>query len=155
MTTLILAGEVIVAASDAVQQTPGGWVTPDAVYPAAAGITGVATVASLPADFRTDRYIWRGGALVRLPDPPPLPAPPPALTARQLRLGLLSLGVTGAQVEAIIAALPDATAREAARIEWEYSSVYERAHPLIATVAAQLGLAEADIDAAWLAAASL
>lgn len=87
--------------------------------------------------------------------PPPPPPVFPALTARQLRLGLLALGVTRAQVEALIAAIPDDTAREATLIEWEYATTYDRAHPLVAQIGAALRLAEQDLDAAWIAAASL
>jgi hypothetical protein len=81
--------------------------------------------------------------------------PPPPLTARQLRLGLLALGVTREQVEAAIAGISDAPAREAALIEWEYSSVYDRAHPLIGMVGTLLGLTAEQIDAAWSQAATL
>lgn len=90
--------------------------------------------------------------LATLPAPVPLL---PMLSARQLRLGLLALGVTGVQVEAALQAIPDGTAREAALIEWRHSTSYDRDHPLIADVGAALGLAEHDIDAAWLAAAGL
>jgi hypothetical protein len=91
--------------------------------------------------------------------PEPVPEPPPpqpvALTARQLRLGLLGLGVTGAQVDAAIAAIPDAMQREAAMIEWRHASRYHRGHPLIDSVAAALGISAAAIDAAWAHAATL
>jgi hypothetical protein len=70
-TALILAGEVIVAVASLVETREDAIVTPDGVFPFAAGVTGTQTVDSLPADFRADRYVWRGGALVRLPDPPP------------------------------------------------------------------------------------
>ena len=80
MTTLILAGEVIVAAAASVKTTDTGILTPDGVFPFAAGVTGTATVDSLPADFRSDRYVWQGGALVRLPDPPPTQAEIDAVT---------------------------------------------------------------------------
>jgi hypothetical protein len=94
-----------------------------------------------------------------IPAPPPPPEPPPpqpvTLTARQLRLGLLGLGVTGAQVDAAIAAIPDEMEREAAMIEWRHASEYRRDHPLIASVSAALGIPAATIDAAWSHAATL
>ena len=88
----------------------------------------------------------------------PQAAPPPALaiTARQLRFALLGLGLTGAQVDAQIAAMPGTdTAREAARIEWEYATTYERNHPLVTMLGAALGLTKTQIDAAWMEAATL
>lgn len=86
----------------------------------------------------------------------PQPAPMPAITARQLRLALLGLGLTGAQVEAQIAAMPGTPAqREAAMIEWEYATTYQRDHPLVALLGAALGMTEAQIDNAWHGAAAL
>lgn len=97
--------------------------------------------------------------LPELPDiplPPPPPPPVPMITARQLRLALLRLGVTGAQVEAQIATIPGTDAdREAAMIEWEYATTYQRDHPLVAMLGAALGLTEAQIDAAWMEAATI
>jgi hypothetical protein len=77
------------------------------------------------------------------------------LTGRQLRLGLLALGVTGAHVETAITAIPDAMRREAAMIEWRHASEYRRDHPLIASVSAALGISAATLDAAWSHAATL
>ena len=80
----------------------------------------------------------------------------PTLSARQLRLALLGLGLTGAQVEAQIAALPGPdAAREAALIEWEYATTYQRDHPLVVMLGAALSLTEAQIDDAWKEAATI
>ena len=80
----------------------------------------------------------------------------PRLSAIQLRLALFSLGLTGDDVAAQIAAMPGApTEREAARIHWEYATEFPRSHPLISVIGAALGLTEAQIDAAWLQAAAL
>lgn len=74
--------------------------------------------------------------------------PTPALTRRQLRLGLLALGFTKKQIGDIIATLPEPD-RSVATIEWEDSSTYERAHPLVAQIATALGLTTEALDAAW------
>ena len=81
----------------------------------------------------------------------------PTITRRQLRLALLNrFGVTAAQVEAQIAAMPGTPAqREAAMIEWQDAPEYRRDHPLVATLGAALGLTEAQIDNAWGEAATL
>ncbi|MFN8992478.1 MAG: hypothetical protein ACK5X3_02225, partial [Pseudomonadota bacterium] len=88
--------------------------------------------------------------------PQPAAPPMPTITARQLRLALLGLGLTGAQVEAAINAMPGTDMqREAARIEWEYATSYQRDHQLVAMLGAALGLTEAQIDAAWMEAATI
>lgn len=78
----------------------------------------------------------------------PTPAPLPNLTARQLRLGLNSLGKL-AVVEAAINQLPDPTKGEA-KIEWEFASTFRRDHPLILQISPILGLSDEQIDAVWL-----
>jgi hypothetical protein len=88
------------------------------------------------------------------------PEPPrfvmPTITAAQLRLALLGMGITAAMVEAAIDAMPGAEAqREAARIQWEYATSYQRDHPLVVALGAALGLTEAQIDNAWRGAAAL
>lgn len=88
--------------------------------------------------------------------PPPTAPALPTITARQLRLALLGLGLTGAQVEAQIATMPGTdTTREAARIEWEYATSYQREHQLVAMLGAALNLTSAQIDTAWVGAATL
>ncbi|WP_234836158.1 hypothetical protein [Sinorhizobium meliloti] len=77
------------------------------------------------------------------------------LTARQLRLGLVSNGFTLAQVTAVIETMPEGADKENARIEWEYATTFDRTHPLIAMVGAALGLADEQIDAMWAAAVDL
>jgi hypothetical protein len=44
---------------------------------------------------------------------------------------------------------------EAAMIEWEYATTYQRDHQLVAMLGAALGLTEAQIDNAWQGAATL
>lgn len=84
------------------------------------------------------------------PDPvEPLPEPFPALTRRQLRLGLLSIGIASDDVEASIATIADATDRATALIEWQDASSYERDHHLIDMVAATLDLPPAQVDDLW------
>jgi len=83
----------------------------------------------------------------------PSPFPAPTLTARQLRLGLISAGITLVSVEAAIAAIPDDNERAVASVEWQYASQYRRDHPLIAQIGMALGLQPEVIDNLWAAAA--
>lgn len=90
-----------------------------------------------------------------MPEPPAVAPILPPLSRRRLRLGLLSIGIRSADIEAVIAAIPDAEAREWAMIEWQDASEYERSHPLIADVAAALSLPAEQVDALWVWAAGL
>lgn len=83
------------------------------------------------------------------------PAPPPPLTARQLRLGLIANGISLSAVDTAIANIEDATARASAQVEWEYASLFVRAHPLVDQIGAALGLAPEEIDAMWQGASTL
>lgn len=76
------------------------------------------------------------------------------ITARQLRLWLMSQERALTDVDAAIAALPEAQ-REPARVEWEYSTEYDRDHPLIAAIGAALGFTNDEIDAGFLEACVL
>jgi hypothetical protein len=77
----------------------------------------------------------------------------PSITARQLRLWLHGAGLLE-QIPALIAALPEPQ-RTTAQIEWEFSSDYQRDHPLVTQLGAALGMTSADMDLAWKQAAGL
>jgi len=77
------------------------------------------------------------------------------VTQRQFRLALLAGGIRAADIEAIIAQIPDATAREAAEIEWNWASVIARTNPLVAQLGGLLGKTDAEIDQLFAIAASL
>lgn len=102
---------------------------------------------------RLAAWVADGNTIAPYEPPPPPPLAP--LTARQLRLGLVTNGFTLAQVEATIDAIENAQDREVARIEWEYASQFDRAHPLIEQVGAALGLTPEQIDTMWQGALAL
>jgi len=81
------------------------------------------------------------------------PEIPQTVTMRQARLALLAAGKLSA-VDAAIASLPSPQ-KEAAQIEWEFSSVVDRNRPLVQTLGPALGLSEAELDALFIQAAQL
>lgn len=87
----------------------------------------------------------------------PLPQPevPANVSARQIRLWMVSTGITLAQIETLIDNIPDPQQREYTRVEWEYAPYIERNHPMVAVFGTALGLTEEQIDAGFIAAAGL
>jgi hypothetical protein len=149
MTTLILAGSTIVAASPLVNATETGYSTPDAFYPLTSGVTGTVEAADLPADFAPHLYQWIDGALDRLPDPPLPPAPvPDEVTNFQARAALIAAGLFDA-VDAAVRARPSPIALQA----WDYANTIKRHGALVTEVAAELDLTEQQLDDLFRAAA--
>ena len=83
---------------------------------------------------------------------PPTPIPT-TITMRQARLVLLGAGLLNS-VSTAINALPSPQ-KEAAQIEWEYSNEVQRNNGFVSQLAPALGLTEAQLDALFLAGASL
>lgn len=79
----------------------------------------------------------------------------PALTPRQLRLGLVNGGYSISGVRSEIDGIADPVVREKAQIEWEFASSYARLHPLIGQIGAALSISDTQIDDMWAAAAAL
>lgn len=84
-----------------------------------------------------------------------IPGPNLALTARQARLWLLSVGISTDAVRRKIAEIEDETERAAARIEWEYSVEIHINHPLVKAIGAALGFDAAQLRAGFEAAMTL
>ena len=93
------------------------------------------------------------GTLIGFNQSPP-PSTPDSVTAAQIRKWLVRHGITLAQVDAAIAALPDSV-REETQIEWEYEPVIHRSSSMLAQMAAGFGMDAAAIDAAFLEASGL
>lgn len=83
------------------------------------------------------------------PTPEQVRAAMPALSARQLRLGLIANSITLASVQTAIDGIPDVAAREVAQVEWEYATSFDRTHSLIAQIGGALNLSPEQIDAMW------
>lgn len=71
------------------------------------------------------------------------------LSARQFRLGLISSGKELSQVDAGIAAIPDATERGLAEVEWGFATTFKRAHPLVVSLSLALGFTPEEVDTLW------
>lgn len=74
---------------------------------------------------------------------------PTSVSARQIRLWLVRHGISLAQVETAINAIPDQMQRDLVRVEWEYAPYVERTHPMLIPLATVLGLTEAQVDQAF------
>jgi hypothetical protein len=77
----------------------------------------------------------------------------PVISARQLRLWLHGAGLLE-QIPSLIAALPEPQ-RTTAHIEWEFSTDFQREHPLVLQLGSALGMTSTDMDLAWQQAAGL
>jgi len=88
-----------------------------------------------------------------LKPPTPTMAVPSSVTMRQARLALLQTGLLS-QVNTTIANMPS-PAGDAARIEWEFSSVVERNRPLVQSLVGALGITDAQLDDLFILAATL
>lgn len=92
-----------------------------------------------------------------LEDAPPYVPPvvvPASITRRQARQKLLLAGLLDS-VEPMIEAIPDATARALALIEWQDSQVFERHRPLVISIGSALGLDSAELDTLFIEASAL
>ncbi len=89
----------------------------------------------------------------------PAPAPLLPISRRQMLLGLLSIGITEAMVEAkidlIVDPATDPAEHAALVIERRAAGLIERDHPLVAELAVQFDLPAEQVDALWLWAADL
>ena len=109
---LILAQDVILAASPVATEFPWGWRTPGGDYARNAGATGMVE-AEVPAGFDPARWRWVDGALVALP-PPPAPPPPP----RVIQKTAIIRRATDEEIAAFLAFMANmATPRQ--RLLWE------------------------------------
>lgn len=85
-------------------------------------------------------------------DAPPVPT---TITARQIRLWLVTHGYSDDDIENAIASIDDNLQRNIVKIEWEYAPYIERNHPWLESLGSLLGLDSTAIDQAFREAAVL
>ncbi|MEK9724325.1 MAG: hypothetical protein VW405_12710 [Rhodospirillaceae bacterium] len=79
----------------------------------------------------------------------PVPVPAVTVTPRQIRLALTQTGLRAAVENYVAAASQDV------KDSWEYSTVFERDHPLLVAAGHALGKTDAEIDALFALAVTL
>ncbi len=122
-------------------------------------IDGVKHPANIEKLWSTEDLEAIGLELVPTPTPAPQPetSTDPAdypLTPVQFRAMVELLG-KGPEIEAAISGIEDAAIRAVARAKYEYSTEFERSDDLFELLAPQIGMTDADIDAAWMTAKEL
>ena len=76
------------------------------------------------------------------------------VTPRQIRQALILSGIPLSEIDSAFAAFPEPT-KSLAQVEWEYSTLFIRTNPLVATVGQLLGWTSEQLDQLWLMAGSL
>jgi hypothetical protein len=80
---------------------------------------------------------------------------PENISARQVRLWLISNNISLSQIDTIINSIEDTSLREKTKVEWEYAPYIERNHPLVDNLGLLLGLSSSQLDDAFIAASLL
>ena len=103
---------------------------------------------AVPTDTAGPGWVFHPG--INTFSPPQIVIPvPQQVTRRQAKLAMLGAGILS-QVEAAVS-----QADAASQIEWAEAQAFERNHPLIASLASQLGLPEEQVDDLFRKAATL
>lgn len=76
------------------------------------------------------------------------------VTPRQIRLALWNQGITAEMIDESLNSLPEPE-KSLALIEWEYSTIFERTHPLVNNVGLLLGWNEDQLNELWAYASTL
>lgn len=126
--------------------TIGGMVRIEAV-PAVPETEFLPAVDAVPASLVFDQSVYDARVTV-------LQAPP-VVTMAQAQKALVLAGIDLAAIDAAIAAIPDDTARALAQIDWNKAATVRRDSPLVAAMAAALGLTSSHVNQLFITAAAL
>jgi hypothetical protein len=80
---------------------------------------------------------------------------PVSVSMKSARKALILAGIPMATINAAFDAIPDATQKELAKIDWEFSSVVRLDSPLVVSMAGALGLTDAEVDGLFVAASQI
>ncbi len=89
-----------------------------------------------------------------VPNIPAVETVPRLITPRQVRLAMISAGISLSTIDDFIQSLPEPT-KSQAFVWWEYSLEFQRNNGLMNALAPQLGLSQTDLDNLFIAGASL
>ncbi len=95
---------------------------------------------------------WTGSSYVK---PAPVQLVPAEVSMAQAVIALSRAGISEADVDAVIEAMPDGQTKTEARAWWRRSNAIRRDHPFVAALAPALGLDAAQLDALFIAAAQV
>lgn len=87
--------------------------------------------------------------------PPEPEKVPDSVTATQIRLWLVTHGISLQAIESTIDSIEDSQTRDIVRVQWEYAPYVERKHFMINTLGAALGFSSEQIDNAFIEANKL
>ena len=83
---------------------------------------------------------------INLPDTKYIPQ---KISARQIRLWLVTHGFQLSQIDNALETIPDQLTKEIVKIEWEFAPYVERSHPWLMPLAEALGLSQEAVDQAF------
>lgn len=102
------------------------------------------------------QFSGRDGWVIIDERPAPVPVPvPESVTARQARQWMIENDIMPSQVDAMIADIEDEKERELLKNYWEYSTLYQRNHPLLIALGERLNLTPEQLDQAFREASKL
>lgn len=85
---------------------------------------------------------------------PPITTDIPDVTPRQIRQALVLNGISLNDIDTALNTLPEPY-KTLALVEWEYSNMFQRTRPLVASVGQMLGWTSGQLDSLWRLAGSL
>lgn len=120
--------------------------------------TTIAPPVAVNMQLRKFNGVSWGYVPVSMPQVPPTPEPVtvyPALTKVQFWLAALNIGVTKADVLALINQIVDPIAREQATIMLEETTSYKRDDPFVIQFSTMMGISSNQLNTLWIQATAL
>lgn len=91
----------------------------------------------------------------QLSPPVIVPTVPESVTMKSARKALILAGISMPTIEAAFDTITDATQKELAKVDWEFSANVLRQSPLVASMATALGLTSQQVDDLFIAASKI